>query len=144
MSLKRFLSVVAFIGTVLFAGAALADIKIVVDKSEQRAYVYQDGNLLYKWAVSTGKPGHGTDTGIFYVQSMDPDHHSKIYDGAWMPHAIFFNGNIAIHGTYKSNYKYLGGVASHGCVRLTQEHAATLYNLVLDVGPGNVKIIVQS
>ncbi len=134
----------AFLGAMVVALPAVAGVKAVVDKSQQQIYVYQDGSLLYKWDVSTGKSGHTTQGGTFGVQSMDADHHSSIYGGAWMPWAVFFNGNIAVHGTYKANYRYLGGVASHGCVRLTQEHAKIFYHLVQSIGPGNVTIIVQS
>jgi len=45
-----------------------------------------------------------------------------------MPHSIFFKGGYAIHGTYETGS--LGAAASHGCVRLSPEHAAELYGMV--------------
>jgi hypothetical protein len=45
-----------------------------------------------------------------------------------MPHSIFFHGGFAIHGTYET--ASLGRPASHGCVRISRAHAATLYALV--------------
>ncbi len=55
--------------------------------------------------------------------------YSKQWDNAPMPHAIFFiKDGHAIHGTQE--VKNLGKPASHGCVRLSPENAATLYALV--------------
>jgi len=43
-----------------------------------------------------------------------------------------------VHGT--TDVKHLGHVASHGCVRLDPKNAKALYDLVDQVGMGNVKI----
>jgi L,D-transpeptidase catalytic domain len=43
---------------------------------------------------------------------------------------FFTKEGHAIHGTYE--VKRLGKPASHGCVRLSTENAATLYALVLE------------
>jgi lipoprotein-anchoring transpeptidase ErfK/SrfK len=57
-----------------------------------------------------------------------------------MPHSIFFMGGYAIHGT---NYiKRLGTPASHGCVRLHPDNAATLFSLVKANGMADTQIIV--
>jgi hypothetical protein len=45
-----------------------------------------------------------------------------------MPHSIFFYGQYAIHGTMAVGN--LGHVASHGCIRIAPENAATLFALV--------------
>jgi hypothetical protein len=58
--------------------------------------------------------------------------HSAKYDNAPMPHAIFFHGPYAIHGT--GSVRSLGHVASHGCVRISPAHAATLFSLVQKEG----------
>ena len=54
--------------------------------------------------------------------------HSAKYGNAPMPHSIFFYGQYAIHGT--TAVGSLGHPASHGCVRLSPEHAATLFVMV--------------
>ena len=60
---------------------------------------------------------------------MEEDHYSKEFDDAPMPHSIFFTKiGHAIHGTDSVNR--LGTPASHGCVRLSRDNAATLYALV--------------
>ena len=58
---------------------------------------------------------------------MDADHFSQEWDNAPMPHTIFFDlQGHAIHGF--SDVKHLGLAVSHGCVRLSPDHAATLFN----------------
>ena len=59
-----------------------------------------------------------------------------------MPHAIFFYGGFAIHGTYELSR--LGGPASHGCVRLHPSNAATLLSLVEHSGPRNTRIEISN
>jgi hypothetical protein len=57
-----------------------------------------------------------------------------------MPHSIFFHRGYAIHGSYEINR--LGGPASHGCIRLHPENAATLFALVQREGMPATKIVV--
>jgi len=57
-----------------------------------------------------------------------------------MPHSVFFDGGIAIHGSY--HIRSLGRPVSHGCVRLAPEHAAEFFDLVKQYGPRHTKIIV--
>jgi lipoprotein-anchoring transpeptidase ErfK/SrfK len=73
---------------------------------------------------------------------MYKEYYSKKYDWAPMPYAIFFRGGYAIHGTFET--KRLGTVASHGCVRLSPDHARQLYRLVQAHGRGNVSIRVKA
>ena len=68
-------------------------------------------------------------------------YYSKKYDNAPMPHAIFFTGGFAIHGT--EYVRSLGGPASHGCVRLHPDNAALLYTLVQRYGAENTAIHIQ-
>jgi lipoprotein-anchoring transpeptidase ErfK/SrfK len=121
--------------------AAAANIKIVVDKSTQTMEVTKDGALLYRWDVSTGSRDRWTPNGTFRVQWFSRHHRSSRYDWAPMPHSIFFNGNIAVHGTTAEGQ--LGRRASHGCVRLSRQNAATLFALVQKNTRGT-RIIVRS
>ena len=67
--------------------------------------------------------------------------YSKEYDNAPMPHAIFFmKDGHAIHGTYE--VKALGKPVSHGCVRISPENAAILYELVQENGLENTKVVL--
>jgi lipoprotein-anchoring transpeptidase ErfK/SrfK len=74
---------------------------------------------------------------------MEPDHYSKEWDDAPMPHSIFFTvTGHAIHGS--PHTQRLGSAVSHGCVRLAPENAAKLYALVEKDGMQNTRVIVSS
>ena len=106
---------------------AKAETNITISKSQQMMQVDSDQGS-YQWPVSTARRGYYTPTGTFHVQTMEKMHYSRLYDWSPMPSSIFFNGNIAIHGTPHTGN--LGRPSSHGCVRLSPSHAATLYGIV--------------
>jgi len=116
-----------------------SDIKVVVSKSTQTMRVVKDGATIYTWPVSTGARDRWTPNGTFKVQSFSKHHRSSRYNNAPMPHSIFFNGNIAAHGTFQENL--LGQRASKGCVRLSRDNARTLYELVEKNRSGTVFVI---
>ncbi|MFZ3358044.1 MAG: L,D-transpeptidase [Xanthobacteraceae bacterium] len=123
------------------ATAARANIAITVDKSTQQMSVSVDGAQRYTWPVSTGRPGYDTPSGAFKLNRMDADHFSQEWDNAPMPHSMFFDlHGHAIHGF--SDVKHLGLAVSHGCVRLSPEHAATLFGLVKTEGMANTSVMV--
>jgi hypothetical protein len=124
------------------ATAAQANIAIAIDKSTQHMSVAVDGQQRYVWPVSTGRPGYDTPNGNFKLNRMDADHFSQEWDNAPMPHTMFFDlHGHAIHGF--SDVKHLGLAVSHGCVRLSPEHAATLFDLVKAEGMANASVTVD-
>src|SRR6516225_7756085 len=76
-------------------------------------------------AVSSGQARRETPAGIFSVIQKDAEHHSNLYDDAYMPHMqrLTWSG-IALHGGLLP-----GHPASHGCIRLPYDFAAHLFNL---------------
>ena len=79
--------------------------------------VLVDGQLLYRWPVSTGATGFSTPDGSYTPFRMEVMHYSQEWDNAGMPHAIFFDlDGHAIHGFF--DVKHLGRAVSHGCVRI--------------------------
>jgi L,D-transpeptidase catalytic domain len=125
-----------------FASHASAEIVVNIDKTTQSMTVTVDGSPRYIWPVSTGRPGYDTPNGIFKANRMDADHLSQEWDNAPMPHTIFFDMHgHAIHGFLDT--RRLGSAASHGCVRLSPEHAATLYSLVETEGMKETTVIVR-
>jgi hypothetical protein len=131
--------IIAFAGLMLVTTAAQAKVEITVDKNNQMMTVAVDGVERYEWPVSTGNPSHETPNGTFRTFRMEADHFSKEFDDAPMPHSIFFTRiGHAIHGT-ESESK-LGIPVSHGCVRLSRAHAATLYDLVEKEGVLNTTV----
>ena len=127
--------------TLPFASAARADILINIDKSSQHMTVAVDGAQRYDWPVSTGRPGYDTPSGEFKPNRMDADHLSQEWDNAPMPHAIFIDlKGHAIHGFF--DVKHLGLPVSHGCIRLSPDHAATLFDLVKTQTMANTKVVI--
>src|SRR5690349_10551435 len=96
---------------------------IVSIKSQQVTFYDADGWIL-RAPVSTGTTGRETPAGVFAVIEKDKDHHSTLYDDAWMPNMqrITWNG-IALHGGPLPGY-----AASHGCVRMPYEFAERLFD----------------
>jgi lipoprotein-anchoring transpeptidase ErfK/SrfK len=110
---------------------AMAKVEIRVDLDGQRMTVIKNNEKALVWKISSGRSGFETPTGRFIVQRMDADHLSDEYDQAPMPYSIFFSRGLAIHGTYQGG---LGRPASHGCVRLSIDHARELYGWVEQYG----------
>ena len=96
---------------------------IVSIMSQQVTFYDADGWIL-RAPVSTGTKGRETPAGVFAVIEKDKDHHSSLYDDAWMPNMqrITWNG-IALHGGPLPGY-----AASHGCVRMPYDFAEKLFD----------------
>jgi lipoprotein-anchoring transpeptidase ErfK/SrfK len=96
---------------------------IVSIKSQQVTFYDAEGWIL-RAPVSTGTTGRETPAGVFAVLEKDKDHHSSLYDDAWMPNMqrITWNG-IALHGGPLPGY-----AASHGCVRMPYGFAEKLFD----------------
>lgn len=96
---------------------------IVSIKSQQVTFYDADGWIL-RAPVSTGTTGRETPAGVFALLEKDKDHHSSMYDDAWMPNMqrITWNG-VALHGGPLPGY-----AASHGCVRMPFGFAEKLFD----------------
>jgi lipoprotein-anchoring transpeptidase ErfK/SrfK len=115
---------------------------ITINKASQKMTVTVGGEKTYSWLVSTGAAGYTTPSGNFKPFRMEKSHFSKEWDDAPMPHSIFFTAEgHAIHGSPYT--KRLGTRASHGCVRLAPDNAATLFALVQKTGMSNTRVIVK-
>jgi lipoprotein-anchoring transpeptidase ErfK/SrfK len=138
----RLRTVLAALMLVLGAGLAHAErVVISIDKSTQRMTVSVDGQEEYVWPVSTGAAGYTTPSGTYRPFRMEEFHFSEQWDDAPMPYSIFFTPQgHAIHGS--EHVDSLGRRASHGCVRLAPDDAATLFYLVEEAGMANTTVIV--
>ena len=122
-------------------GSKKVALLVNIDKSKQIMTVSLDGVETYEWPVSTGKAGYTTPSGTYTATSMNEIWYSKQWDNAPMPHSIFFmKDGHAIHGSL--DVKNLGKPASHGCVRISPENAATLYALVDKNGLANTRVVL--
>jgi lipoprotein-anchoring transpeptidase ErfK/SrfK len=120
---------------------AAASVIVHIDRSRQRMSVIVDGEPRYSWRVSTARAGCITPPGTYHPEMLAVRWFSRRYYNSPMPHAIFFHGGYAIHGTY--DIAQLGGPASHGCVRLDPGNAAILFGLVEREGMGATTIVVH-
>lgn len=98
---------------------------VFVSLPRQEAVVYRNGVRIGRAAVSTGKPGHETPTGVFQILQKDIDHHSRTYGNAPMPYMerLTWDG-VALHTGFNPGYS-----ASHGCVRLPDGFARELFKM---------------
>lgn len=112
-----------------------------IDLTHQKLNVTERGKRLYSWSISSGREGFRTPAGTYRPQWMTKMWYSRKYEWSPMPHAIFFHKGYAIHGTYAT--RQLGHPASHGCVRLSPAHAATLYKLVSKHGKALTRISLR-
>lgn len=113
---------------------------LVIDKLQQRLYVFKEGKLFSTLLCSTGfakegKPFHETPAGEFLVVSWTGGFWSD--GGLWCDMGMRINSGILLHevpcrvltdeatGEKKKDYsrceRYLGEKASHGCIRIQKE-----------------------
>ncbi|WP_411035353.1 L,D-transpeptidase family protein [Shinella sp. BYT-45] len=121
----------SILGLVLSCGTALGGtlegpLQIIVSKDQQELKIYDGGVVVATSRVSTGKAGHSTPTGIFSILEKKRSHFSNLYDNAPMPfmQRLTWSG-IALHAS-NSVPSY---PASHGCVRLPNDFAKTLFSV---------------
>lgn len=124
-------------GAVKSRRSASGRVTAKVNLTSQRMQVYQGGRVIHSWPVSSGRSGYTTPTGTWTVHRMHKEYYSKKYDGAPMPYAMFYHRGFAIHGT--NAISRLGRPASHGCIRLHPQNAATLFSMIKRSG-GTVKV----
>jgi hypothetical protein len=99
-------------------------ITAIVSIKSQQLTIYDADGWILRAPVSSGVTGRETPAGVFAIVEKDKDHHSSLYDDAWMPHMqrITWSG-IALHGGPLPGY-----AASHGCIRLPYAFAEKLFD----------------
>ena len=124
---------------------------ILIDLSEQRAFLIHGKQRVAEASISTGREGYATPVGSFRVIRKDIDHRSGIYGdyldargrivkanvdvrkdrkprnsrylGAPMPFYVEFTPGYGLHEGNRPGYP-----ASHGCVRLSSWRARQFYD----------------
>jgi lipoprotein-anchoring transpeptidase ErfK/SrfK len=123
--------------------------RVVIDLTEQAAYLIQDGRVAIVSPIASGKAGWGTPTGSFRIISKDLNHRSGsfglivdasgrtvnpnassgsyvpagcYYLPAPMPYFMEFSRYVGMHAGYLPGYP-----ASHGCVRMPRDLASEFY-----------------
>lgn len=126
-------------------------LELVLELSERQLHIYQGSILTKTFPVAVGKLGWETPTGIFEVAYMlenpgwtNPFTGELVPPGPenplgerWISFWTDGQNEIGFHGT--PNRESIGQAASHGCVRLYNEHIRELYNLV---SPGTLVTVL--
>src|SRR5690242_14118035 len=99
-------------------------IMAIVSIKNQQVTIYDADGWILRAPVSTGVKGRETPAGVFAVVEKNKDHHSSLYDDAWMPNMLRITWNgIALHGGPLPGY-----AASHGCIRMPYGFAERLFD----------------
>jgi hypothetical protein len=108
-----------------FGAMPKGPLQIVVSIADQHVTLYSNGERVAQGPVSTGVPGRPTPTGVFSIIQKDRFHHSNLYSNAPMPYMerITWSG-VALHEGPLPGYP-----ASHGCIRMTHDFAARLWQV---------------
>jgi hypothetical protein len=122
--------------TVMTAPRPAGDpIMAIVSIKSQRVTFYDADGWILRAPVSTGTTGRETPAGVFAVIEKNKDHHSTMYDDAWMPNMLRITWNgIALHGGPLPGY-----AASHGCVRMPFDFAEKVF----DKAPMGMRVIIS-
>ncbi len=101
---------------------------IDVNLSEQSVYAYEGDEVVNSFLASTGLPETPTVTGKYkiYVKVRIQDMSGPGYYLRDVPWVMYFYESYGFHGTYWHNN--FGRPMSRGCVNLTIDDAAWLYN----------------
>ena len=129
-------------------GNASTTKEIVVNRTEQKLYAYDSGELIMEFDISTGLALTPTPRGTFTIFKKTPSRYMQgplpnipsddYYDLPGVPWNLYFtNGGAVIHGAYWHNS--FGSPYSHGCVNLSPEDAEKIYNWA----PLGTKVIVS-
>lgn len=112
----------------------LNDIYVIVDKSEQRLFLYHNNELQISTVVTTGKNSTPSDTGKFQIYSKQEGRYlTGTGYRAWVDYWMPYNGGEGLHD---ANWHNIFGTdsyqtnGSHGCVNLPPAIAKDIYNNV--------------
>ena len=151
--MKTIIRLFVAVCAVLWVGAAIAaETRVIINLSEQRAYLIEHSKVTLISPIASGKPGWQTPTGKFIIFSKDIDHRSRSFGSvidasgrvinsnatpgsyiprgghfrpAPMPYYMEFSPAVGMHGGYLPGYP-----ASHGCVRMPKDLAAQFFERV--------------
>ncbi|MDA0245993.1 MAG: L,D-transpeptidase family protein [Chloroflexi bacterium] len=114
--------------------------RIVISIPQQRMWAYENGDLVWEWAISTGIATSPTSPGVYQVQTHEPTAYAGNWD-LWMPYFMgiyrpvpgndFMNG---FHGFPTRNGSQLlwtnslGTPVTYGCILVGDGQIELLYN----------------
>jgi len=105
---------------------------LCIDKTSRTLRLVVKGKVKIITDARFGAPGMETGEGVFSVKEKSYNHTSSLY-GSWMPRAMFFNGDEAVH--YSPDFASVGyRTGSHGCVGVRDLDVATRLFEKVDIG----------
>jgi len=96
--------------------------KVVVDLSDQRVTLYENGVATYSTPCSTGRAGHRTPPGEYVISDRHRHHTSNIYHSSMPFFQRFSFSAFGLHEGVLPGYP-----ASAGCIRLSPAGAQFLW-----------------
>ena len=153
LTIKVFIRLLITLPAVVWTSvAAASETKVIINLSDQRAYLVQQERVTLVSPIASGKPGWPTPTGNFSIFNKDINHRSRSfgsvvdaygrvvnsnatpasrvppgghYRPAPMPYFMEFSPAIGMHAGFLPGYP-----ASHGCVRMPRDFAALFFERV--------------
>lgn len=148
LRLYAYLAPIAAVTLSQTAIAAEARLNLILDRSERTLYVQRGSEVISTHDVAVGKPGHDTPLGSWAFHQVDINPDWTPPDSEWSADASYtppghpdnpmgrvrmiFDRPYSIHGT--DALASLGKAASHGSVRIANEEAIELAELLLKEG----------
>jgi lipoprotein-anchoring transpeptidase ErfK/SrfK len=122
--------------------SSIQQVRLVVRLKKRKVDVYKNRVLQVSYPVAIGQPGWETPTGKFKViemqknpgwthpltQKVVPPGRNNPLGERWIAFWTDGKNYIGFHGT--PDRTSIGKAASHGCVRMYNEHVRELYQLV--------------
>ena len=129
-----------------------SETRVIIDLSDQRVSLVQQGRITMVSPIASGKPGWSTPTGSFRIFNKDIGHQPRSfglvvdtygrvvnsnatpsshvprgchYQPAPMPYFMEFSPAVGMHAGYLPGYP-----ASHGCVRMPADLATLFFERV--------------
>lgn len=119
-----------------------------VDLSQQTFAAYEGQRMVFAGLISSGLPRWPTRRGLFRVwrrHLTTPMVGGEVGDDYYyiedVPHTMFFDGDIALHGAYW--HDDFGRPKSHGCVNIAPRAAEWLYYWARGA-PGDLRVWVHN
>ncbi|NNC90613.1 MAG: L,D-transpeptidase [Akkermansiaceae bacterium] len=130
-----------------------APLRVTIDLSDQTAYFYRAGMKVGQSRVATGRAGHATPTGTFTISEKVAGKRSTLYGRIYDAEGLLVNGDADSRkdrvppggefvgapmpywmrltgygiGMHVGAIPNPGTPASHGCIRMPEEMARTLF-----------------
>lgn len=103
-----------------------SDRLILINVDEKRLYLLENGEVLKKFTVATGKSGFSSPIGDWKIVNKGTAW-GKGFGSRWMGLNVPW-GCYGIHGT--NDEGRIGQAVSHGCIRMRNRDVIELYKLV--------------